>query len=274
VETVLKGLAQLIADGYAEGRMHFGDLELDLDSYAGRIKAIVQKTLGREASDDAIVQFAEKLHYKDLYLAIACAKEGLGFPNHADSGCTRSSAAWQALETKYKSFIRDLVWFFSRHNSATEDTAEDIVAELFLPDRSGKSRIMSYDGRGSLCTWLRVVFSNRAINQRRSPASQPEELTDKAQEKLALDHVEHVMNTDRYRQHLSDAVNEACAQLTRSERLLLLWRYVDGMRLGQIASLLDIHQANVTRRLNRICSKLQNGVVHRLSSNILWNPNL
>src|SRR5262249_15332846 len=158
-----------------------------------------------------------------LYLAIACAKEGLGFPHDTHSGRGRSSAAWQVLETKYRGFINDLVRFFSCHDSASEDIAEDLVAELFLPDRSGRSRILSYDGRSSLCTWLRVVFSNRAMNRRRSPDAKIKELSSEVPEKPVLDHVDHALNTNRYGRHLSDAINEACAHLTRSERLLLLW---------------------------------------------------
>jgi RNA polymerase sigma-70 factor len=264
---VLEELARLIATGYAEGRMTFGELELGLGTYAARIKAIVIKNLGPEASDDAIVRFAKNLHYKDLYLAIACAQEGIGLSNHAHSGRGCSSAAWQVLETKYKVFINDLARFFSHYDSATDDIAENMAAELFLPDRSGNSRIMSYDGRSSLCTWLRVVVSNRAINKLRSPDSRVKELSSDVPNKHVVDSVDQAMTANRYGRHLSDAISETCFHLTKSERLLLLWRYADGLPLGRIATLLGIHQSNVTRRLKHIYSKLQKGIVRRLSCN-------
>ena len=34
------------------------------------------------------------------------------------------------------------------------------------PDRSGHSRIASYDGRSSLATWLHVIVTHRVANER------------------------------------------------------------------------------------------------------------
>jgi len=45
-----------------------------------------------------------------------------------------------------------------------------------------------------------------------------------------------------------------------------LWRYEDGLQLGQIAKLLGIHQSNVTRQLERMQSKLRDQVVAVLST--------
>ena len=52
----------------------------------------------------------------------------------------------------------------------------------------------------------------------------------------------------------------ACSSLAPRERLILLWRYEDGLQLGHIARLLGIHQCNVTRQLERLQSRLREDV--------------
>lgn len=47
---------------------------------------------------------------------------------------------------------------------------------------------------------------------------------------------------------------------------MVLWRYQDGLQLGQIARLLGIHQSNVTRQLIRLQGKLRDEVVAILRS--------
>jgi DNA-binding CsgD family transcriptional regulator len=82
----------------------------------------------------------------------------------------------------------------------------------------------------------------------------------------ALQNIEMTLRARRYRDVLKDALSWACSRLTPRERLILLWRYEDGLQLGQIAKLLGIHQSNVTRQLERIQSTLRDNVVAVLST--------
>lgn len=86
---------------------------------------------------------------------------------------------------------------------------------------------------------------------------------------------------------LADSIAKACRTLAPEERLLLLWRYEDGLQLKQMAELLEIHLSNVSRRLDRIQAKLHEQVVASLSGkhgmckaaisecfqNVVENPN-
>jgi len=82
--------------------------------------------------------------------------------------------------------------FFFRKGFIAHDLADNILADLFLPDRSGNSRIVSYDGRSSLSTWLRVVISNRAINaQRSSGSTQSVELLSDIPDEPALENIDN-----------------------------------------------------------------------------------
>jgi RNA polymerase sigma factor (sigma-70 family) len=261
-------LDAVIASRYAEGRKRFGDLGLDLQIYALRIHAIVQKHLGVNPSPEAALSFVKGLHGGDLYLATACAQHSLNPSDELGESNFRETAnqAWKILEETYKGFIRDLSRFYFRKGFVAHDLADNILADLFLPDRSGNSRIVSYDGRSSLSTWLRVVISNRAINaQRSSGSTQSVELLTDIPDKPALENIDSRLRTQRYRSPFEDTLNDVCRGLASYERLILLWRYEDGLQLGQIAQLLGIHQSNVTRQLERLQSKVRDQVVSILS---------
>jgi RNA polymerase sigma factor (sigma-70 family) len=171
------------------------------------------------------------------------------------------------LESSYKGLIYDLVRFFYRTSFAAQDLADSVLTDLFLPDRSGCGRIASYDGRSSLGTWLRVVVCNRVINARRCSASaKSTDLAPELPDESALTRIEATVRSRRYGPALKDSMASACSILTPRERLMLLWRYEDGLQLGQIARLLGIHQSNVTRQLERMQNKLREDVATILSA--------
>lgn len=261
-------LEPVIANAYSDAQLKFGDLGLDLPTYAERIFSIVRKHLGPSPSAARAIDFVKQLNCRDLYLATACALSGLGVEKPLAAGASgeRCAIAWKALETRYKGLICDLVHFFCRRSFAAEDLADNILTDLFLPDRCGRSRIASYDGRSSLGTWLRVVVCNRVINARRPKASvNTVELEPGLPDKSALENIELAVRARRYGTALEDSLAAACLTLSPRERLILLWRYQDGLQLGEIAQLLGIHQCNVTRQLERMQSKLRDDVTAILS---------
>jgi RNA polymerase sigma-70 factor len=262
-------LEQIIDSGYAAAKAQLGDLGLDLATYADRIRLIVSKNLGASPTDEEILGFIKTLHFRDLYLATACAKEGLGLTEPGDRNVLRtdSRVAWETLEREYKPFVRDLARFFSGRRLLSQDLSDSLLADLFMPDALGKSRIMSYDGRSSLSTWLRVIMSNRAKNLRRGTTytQTEEEIAPEIPDKPALANIDRIICARRYGDLLADSIRWACRQLTPKERLLLLWRYEDGLQLGQIAKISGIHQSNVTRRLQRLHGKLRDRIIASLS---------
>jgi RNA polymerase sigma-70 factor len=257
-------LDSLINSAYSEGRTRFGDLGLNLEDFFARIDSILKKHLGPSPGPNEALAFVKSLHGRDLYLATACAQCS---PGGTDASGEYAGAAWKMLETSYKGFVCDLVRFFYRPSFASQDLADNIVADLFLPDRSGASRIASYDGRSSLSTWLRVIVCNRSINaQRCSANAKSTDIQPEVPDGPALENIEMTIRARRYGNALEDSLTHACRDLTPGERLILLWRYEDGLQLGQIAKLLGIHQSNVTRQLDRMQSKLRDGVVKVLST--------
>jgi RNA polymerase sigma-70 factor len=270
-ETELK---PIITSAYGEGKIRFGDLGLDLPTYADRVEAIAHKNLGRFFSADRAIDFVKTLHGRDLYLATACAQSSPGISAQTSLEPTEGAyIAWKTFETTYKSVIYDLVRFFYASTFVAHDLADNVLADLFLPDRSRRSRIASYDGRSSLRTWLRVVICNRSINEKRCTAcAKTTDLGPDLPDGPALRNIELTVRAHRYRTAMEHSLALACKELSSRERLTLLWRYQDGLQLGQIARLLGIHQSNVTRQLERIQRKLRESVIAILSNNHGLSP--
>src|SRR6476646_500252 len=232
-------LDSIVSAAYLEGCSRFGNLGLELPAYSDRIHSIVKKHLGPSPVLTQVEEFVKSLHLCDLYLATACAHYSPGHNGNGKNGSAEhASAAWKTLETTYRGFVCDLVRFFYRPSFISQDLADNIIADLFLPDQSGVSRIASYDGRSSQSTWLRVIVCNRAINaQRCSANSKSVDIQPEMPDKPALQNIEMTLRAQRYHNVLKDALGRACSALTPRERLMLLWRYEDGLQLGQIAKL-------------------------------------
>jgi len=264
------GLDAIIANAYSEGYARFGDLGLDLKTFADRVHSIMHKHLGPSPSQTEAITFVNGLRGSDLYLASACALHGIGGALATKEGPARDEAgiAWRVFENTYKSYIHSLARFFHRSGFIADDLADDILADLFLPERSGVSRIASYSGRSSLSTWLRVIVCNRVVNALRSSSytSKAGELHLEIPEQPSLTNTESILRARRYGPALEGAFTFACRTLTSRQRLILLWRYEQGLQLGQIGHLLGIHQSNVTRQMERMQSQLRKEVVRILST--------
>jgi len=241
---------QLCFDTYAEwvyqnGYFFHGDLQIISREFKANLWAIIEKYLGENATGNNVIRVINSLHGDDLYLAFACAKH--------------SPQAWDRFTNSYRRYLYDLASFISPVKSVASELAESIFADLFLPDRSGRSRIASYDGRSSLATWLRVIICHRAINEQArkfNNMTQLDELCEKADEE-AVRSIEMGLRSSRYQSLIRDSLEHACGELTDRERLLLLLRYENGLQLGQIGRLFGLHQANITRHLGRIQAKIR-----------------
>jgi len=247
-------LDRLIAKAYSDAYSCHGDLGVKLETFGRQIRSVVKKHMGHTPLPDAVNTFVTELHTSDLYLAIGCAEH--------------SEPAWQLFTSTYRKFIRSLARLFCKTPDAARDLADNVVVDLLLPDRSGHSRISSYDGRSSLATWLRVIVSHRAINERQRKGNNTTRMFDIAEvsDLSALRIMDSTLNIDRYEGVLRDSLQTACEGLADQERLMLLWRYEEGLQLGQIARLLRIHQSTVTRQLDRIQEGLRRKVISILAS--------
>jgi RNA polymerase sigma-70 factor (ECF subfamily) len=229
-----------------------GDLGLTSGAWAARIAGILQKC-GRPPGDPAAAMFVERLHGRDLYLATSCAAS--------------HDSAWRRFEALYQKHIRELVRCLARNPLQAADVGETLLVDLFLPDRSGRSRIASYDGRSSLATWLHVIVTHRVANERArkwNTVERPGDMPDVPDRSL-LGELEAELRTQRYGGALDAALRDVCSRLTAHERQMLIWRYQRGFLLEQIASRLALHTSTVCRQLERLQDRIRKDVFATLS---------
>jgi RNA polymerase sigma-70 factor len=184
------------------------------------------------------------LYKNDLYLSAACAEQ--------------KPSAWERFLSLYHDYIQAMARFVTQTQDMANDLAGNLPGHLFLPDRSGCSRMASYDGQVALATWLRVIMTRQAINERECKASghkSLDELPDLVDE-MNLQRLESNARAAKYAAMVRPAFEAAGAALSERERLLILWKYKDGLSSQEIAGLLAVHPATICRQLQEVYRKL------------------
>ena len=201
---------------------------------------------------DEIRTFISELQHSDLYLALACA--------------AGNENAWQLFDREYRSFIERLARHLARSGSDADEVIDSVYAELFgtrVIDGVRHSKFKSYTGRGSLRGWLRAVVANAVIDlYRERQAEIPlDEWTESGGEGRALtslsyaSHAEDLMlasvERERYRSVTLSALDHALASLDHHEKLLLLYYHVDGLKLREIARIVEEPKSPIRRWFQR-----------------------
>lgn len=245
-------LDDVIVTSYLDATAFHGDLGLPAGTWKQHVIAILKKCQ-RNPEDAAAAAFAQRLHTRDLYLATCCAE--------------RLDCAWERFETLYQKYIRELVRCLARNGLQALDVGDGLLVDLFLPDRSGQSRIASYDGRSSLATWLHVIVTHRLANERvrkwntvERPGDMPEVADTSSERELDV-----ALRAARYGPAIDESLRKASQGLSERERQLLIWRYQGGLLLEDIARLLSVHPSTVFRQIGRLQERLRNDVIATLA---------
>jgi RNA polymerase sigma-70 factor len=247
-------LDELLRQAYADAYSYHGDLGLEADQFAAYLIAIVEKDFRPAVPRSAALSFIDSLHTCDLYLAAACAQH--------------NAAAWSSFMRLYQKYLNDIALSVSPNCDAASELAGSVLVDMFLPDRSGQSRIASYHGRSSLATWLRVIVCHRAINERELKYNSLERIESipEVAETAEVRNIEAVLRAVRYEEMIRDSLRGGCKCLSDRERLLLLLRYDEELQVSQIARLLGVCPSTVTRQLERVQGKLRENVVSTLAT--------
>lgn len=249
----------LVRDRFRLASGVHGDLAVALEQFENHLKRIAHRYLGPELSDESRIAFVRALHTNDLFLSLSCA---MG-----------TDAGWQRFYTLYRKYLSDLSRHLLGRSPDLDELGETIWIDLFLLDRSGQSRIASYDGRSSLATWLRVVVSNRVINerQRRSQSTGNMDNIPEPVDPHAHRDVEARVVRERYQGMVLSAFKSSLRVLSDRETLIVLLRYDQGLQLGEIARMFSVHQSTITRQLDHVVDRLRNDVIALLLSDYRLN---
>jgi len=223
-----------------------------------------QRFAGQPPPGDSLDQYLGALHLSDL--ALACAlRRG-------------SAPAWEEFVARYRPVLyaaaRAVVG--SAGEARARELADSLYAELYGLDGAGGARrrpLLDYfHGRSKLATWLRAVLAQRHVDSLRSARH-----TESLDEPLAPRQPAGArqpparaaaVDPDRARllPRLRQAVAGALAAVPPADRLLLSLYYLQELTLAQIARLQAVHEATISRQLDRIRRELRQTVEQALAA--------
>ena len=192
--------------------------------------------------------FYHSLRLEDLVLARACAR-----------GHER---AWAHFVAIYRQPLTRAAMAITGSETLGCELADQLYAELYgLTTRDGERRcpLASYRGRGSLMGWLRTTLAQRHVDHhRRTHREEPlDELDAPAQEAEPQTEAAELSRVER-------AVESALLQQGAEERFLLAAYFLDRQTLLQIAHTLGVHEATISRKLQRVTREIHQQVLKHL----------
>jgi RNA polymerase sigma-70 factor, ECF subfamily len=203
---------------------------------------------GASATPEHQAAFLRELKLDDLVLAKACA--------------AGNERAWEHFVAHFGQALTRAAIAICGSESIGRDLADAFYAELYgLSERDGVRRcpLDSYRGRGSLLGWLRTTLAQRFVDHhRRTYREQPLDELDAPAQESGDDKLATSMPI------LAQAVEGGLQSVDAEGRFMLAAYYLDQRTLAQIAGVLHVHEATVSRRLHRATDSVRKEVLRNL----------
>jgi RNA polymerase sigma-70 factor len=248
LESVLGECSALIDELYSRCRESYPNYKVTKEEFVSSLRAGAEKYLVRSTESiqgDELRNFLNELQINDLYLAIACAKG--------------DEAAWWDFDSGYRRYIERV----ARHLAKAENLADEIVdlvyTELYgtrVVEGVRQSKFASFSGRGTLKGWLRAIVWHALVDMHRARQDEISidewtetggESTDRPGWRAETHMTDRVMveeiTRDRYKEIAQRSLNISFGKLEDHEKLLLLYYHVEGLRLREIARLVEEPQS-------------------------------
>ncbi len=207
--------------------------------------------LAAEATPGQQAAFFGSLHMADLVLARACA--------------AGNERAWERFIGMYRQSLLRAGLAITGNESLGRELADGLYAELYgLSVRDGERRcpLDSYSGRGSLMGWLRTTLAQRHVDHYRR--THREESLEDSGDCTAAVSAPDAEADGKALPLLAAAVEEALHTERPEEKFLLASYYLDGRRLHEIAAMMGVHEATVSRKLRRATASVRKQIVRAL----------
>jgi RNA polymerase sigma-70 factor (ECF subfamily) len=155
--------------------------------------------------------------------------------------------AIRILEREHDATIARVCRRFAGHGHDPDDLRQILRDKLWV---ARPAALASYNGLGSLSSWLRILATRTFIDLGRRK--------DRAREELSPAAVEHALAPEdlalelikaEYRDAVKRALLRAVDQLERGDRHLLRQHLVEALTIDQLAAVLGIHRSTVARRI-------------------------
>ena len=252
MSSISGSLAYAMGNAYSTSLKLHGEIGLSREYLLTRFQSVINTHVGGEASGEASLEFFRKLHTADLYLATACVLQ--------------SNAAWCRLATLYSNHVNRISKQVSNTSGGADEIAGNVMGYLYMPDGSGRTRIASYSGCGSLASWVGAVVRNLARDQNLEKHRGFDSLESTPDPPDHRECPESRLRSHEYSRLISTALLEACDKLSDRERRLLEQRYRHQLQITRIAQDGNVAPSSITRQFERIHKKLYKAMTGSLAS--------
>lgn len=192
----------------------------------------------------------ESPHAQDVALATACV---LG-----------DASALREFEARLGPEIDVALHRLGLDHGEAGDVKSRVLEKLLAPP---STKLEQYAGQGPLASWVKAVAAREALSLRRTTARR-RDLLDAAGDALTPVDPELAFLKRHYRDAFRAAFGATVDELTAEERLLLRYRFVDGLTLPQLAAACGVHRATAARRLAALRERLFAGTRAQLSARL------
>jgi RNA polymerase sigma-70 factor, ECF subfamily len=210
---------------------------------------------GSAISPEQQAAYLRTLKLNDLVLARCCA--------------AGNERAWEHFVAMYHEPLVRAAVAITASETLGRDLAGSLYAEIYgmkvSEDGQRRCPLDGYRGRGSLMGWLRTTLAQRHVDHHRrshreQPLDDPEHPIDPRLDTAAPAQAEPPAHLAQ----LGKAVEQALAQRPAEERFLLAAYYLDGRTLLQIAHVLGVHEATISRKLRRAADEVRKQILRNL----------
>jgi RNA polymerase sigma-70 factor len=231
---------------------------LSLEEFNTAVRTAIDKYLvddsnGNAPAPEVIRPFLAELQVTDLYLALACARG--------------NEHAWWEFDQSYRRYIERI----ARHLASIETDAEEVIDSVYVElygtrvvEGARQSKFATYTGRGTLRGWLRTVVWHAVIDMHRARHDEISiedwsesggETHDRPGWRAEARGGESAMvdriARERYAAATVAALDASLATLDDHEKLLLLYYHVEGLKLREIARLVETPESPLRRWFQR-----------------------
>jgi RNA polymerase sigma-70 factor len=267
---------------YARCAKSYPEFDLPRDDFKEAVTAAVDKYLvgfakeGEIPTAREIRKFISEIQDLDLYLTLACARG--------------DEQAWWQFDRQYRSFIERLAHQLVGRGMDANEVIASVYVELYgtkTVDGVRQSKFRTYTGRGTLRGWLRTVISHAAVDLYRGrkdeiPLEEWSNSGDEMPEGQGWRTAAHGSETsmlekiarERYRSVTIAALDQSLATLDAHETLLLLYYHVEGLKLREIARIVEAPTSSIRRWFQRRPKRQSNSTRVHESTVMRWLDNL
>jgi RNA polymerase sigma-70 factor (ECF subfamily) len=176
---------------------------------------------------------------------------------------TGDETAFRELIERYGRRVYRVAYGILRNRDDADDIAQEVFAKVYFS-------IKSFEARSSLYTWISRIAINACYGYLRN--RQPIYESDSADGTLSM-RMQNIADRQP-RADLAvmqrDFINKLLMQVSEDDRLLLIWREVEGFSLAELSEMTGLNENTIKVRLFRARQKLVR-VAAQSSGRSLWS---